>query len=61
MAKALKKAEKGGKRMKESDYLDVFENVCNRKTWERYVQKVIAIYTKTIFHEHKNQYEKYKF
>jgi len=35
MAKALKKAEKGGKRMKESDYLDVFENVCHRKTWER--------------------------
>jgi len=36
MSKQLKKGEKNGKRMKESDYLDVFENICGVKTWESY-------------------------
>ena len=34
MSKQLKKAEKSGKRMKESDYLDVFENICSIKSWD---------------------------
>ena len=37
MDTALQKAEAsfGGKKLKESYYLDLFDKVCNGKTWEK--------------------------
>lgn len=42
MDAALRKAEEriSGKKLKESDYLDVLETVCGVKTWEKYVMFV---------------------
>lgn len=41
MKTQLEKAEIGGKRMKESEYLDVFETICSGKTWDGYGLKEV--------------------